>query len=201
MAAMDDKCPTIVSFLEQIFGQVTRRPVVVAVSGGQGSGKTTLVKNLAAVLHSEPHNLNVVVFSIDDLYLAYEQQRSLAKVYPENPLVQVRGEPGTHDVELGQSVLNSLLSQRPTKIPFYDKSCHSGAGDRTHVDAWALVEPPFDVVLFEGWCVGFRSLEASEVEKTWRSARDDSSSVIGRHRLEDLLSINQNLQSYDILTK
>lgn len=43
-------------------------------------------------------------------------------------------------------------------IPFprYDKSKFQGRGDRADQSTWPQVEAPLDIVLFEGWMLGFR---------------------------------------------
>ena len=69
-------------------------PLLVVVAGPNGSGKTTLVRALAARLREE-EGLETLVCSIDDFYLTHADQRALAAAHPDNPLVQVRGEPGT----------------------------------------------------------------------------------------------------------
>ena len=40
----------------------------------------------------------------------------------------------------------------------YDKSAFSGQGDRADPSTWPHVEAPVDVVLFEGWMLGFAAL-------------------------------------------
>ncbi|CAI7811161.1 unnamed protein product, partial [Closterium sp. NIES-54] len=39
-------------------------------------------------------------------------------------------------------------------------SAFSGRGDRSPEAGWAAVEGPVDVVLFEGWMLGFHALPA-----------------------------------------
>lgn len=48
------------------------------------------------------------------------------------------------------------------KIPRYNKSAFGGAGDRAAPDQWQSVELPVQVVLFEGWMLGFRPVGESE---------------------------------------
>jgi D-glycerate 3-kinase len=73
-------------------------------------------------LSSPSSSLLVVAFSIDDIYLAHEPLVALGKANPDNKLLQHRGEPGTHDVELELKTFESLLVGKPTLIPVYDKS-------------------------------------------------------------------------------
>jgi len=45
-------------------------------------------------------------------------------------------------------------------VPRYDKSAFGGAGDRAPEDTWPAVAGPLDVVLFEGWMLGFSPVGA-----------------------------------------
>lgn len=51
-----------------------------------------------------------------------------------------------------------MCCRGPVKLPRYNKSAYNGAGDRAHPAAWPEVQPPVDVVLFEGWMLGFRAV-------------------------------------------
>jgi D-glycerate 3-kinase len=130
------------------------KPLFVCINGPQGSGKTTLVNNLIKQLTCAPSNLTVASFSLDDVYLTFLQQSKLAT--SKNPLIEYRGNPGTHDLQLCFNTLNKLEANRGTVlIPSYDKSMQCGRGDRCPVEKWHTTTAPWDVVLFEGWCNGF----------------------------------------------
>ena len=88
--------------------QRSEPPFIVGLNGVQGVGKTTLVRALAARLREE-EDLETLVCSIDDFYLTHADQRALAAAHPDNPLVQVRGEPGTFSF--------SPFQQTPPKLP------------------------------------------------------------------------------------
>lgn len=147
------------------------KPLFVAVQGPQGSGKTYLSAQLRNYLTSHPHNLRAALLSIDDLYLPHSKLVELAQSQPPNPLWQGRGPPGTHDVELGVGVLSSLKDGvQDVEIPRFDKSLHDGQGDRLPMDGSGVVikqPPPMDVVILEGWCVGFHPITQSELENRW----------------------------------
>jgi D-glycerate 3-kinase len=51
-------------------------------------------------------------------------------------------------------------------------------------------------VIFEGWCVGFRPLDAATVEAKWKGA----SRTLHNHKLEHLLFVNSCLHDYNTLT-
>lgn len=126
-------------------------PLTVGIQGPQGSGKSTLVALLEAVLR-DAGGLRVARLSIDDLYLTREERAHLARTV--HPLFMTRGVPGTHDVDLGARVLASLTQAGTTAVPRFDK----GQDDRLPEDAWPVVEGPCDVVLFEGLWVGLPPL-------------------------------------------
>lgn len=123
---------------------VDKQPVLIGINGAQGSGKTTLCRFLRVLLVE--HNLRSVTVSLDDLYLTRAERRALAA--DVHPLFATRGVPGTHDIALGEAILDDLLAGRTAALPRFDKA----ADDRAEMRR--LVEPPIDVVLLEGWCVG-----------------------------------------------
>jgi D-glycerate 3-kinase len=121
---------------------------VVGICGPQGSGKSTTVRVVAALL--EARGLKAAALSLDDLYLPRADREALAR--DVHPLLRTRGVPGTHDVALGLAVLDGLAGEGETALPRFEKA----SDDRARVDAWPRVDGPVDVVLFEGWCVGAR---------------------------------------------
>ncbi|OAA81375.1 Signal recognition particle, SRP54 subunit, GTPase [Akanthomyces lecanii RCEF 1005] len=207
---VDDKAPICVPFiLEHLAshrarhakadgGQHSAPPLAVGLNGIQGAGKTTLVAALTLALKDE--GVHAVVCSIDDFYLNHGDQTALATQHPDNALVQHRGEPGTHDVALAIQVFTQLMQGQPTKLPQYDKAAFQGQGDRLPESAWLPVnqpgQPRIDVLMLEGWSVGFRPLSDGEVERRWKA----SSRTLQSHKLEHLFFVNQNLRAYDALT-
>lgn len=83
-------------------------PLFVAIQGPQGVGKTTLVKALISRLSSPPYSYHIVGFSIDDLYYGHDELQKLGAENEGNSLLQGRGLPGTHDVELGAIIFKKL---------------------------------------------------------------------------------------------
>lgn len=151
------------------------------------------------------------MLSIDDFYLSHEDQLRLAAAHPDDPLVQHRGQPSTHDLDLAASVLASLRARRETRIPSYDKSAFDGQGDRVPECKWVTVngngQTPIDVVILEGWCLGFRALDEAHLTAYWTKAmeaRDEDPGYRGRlgyNRLEDVRFVNDALKEYDVITK
>ncbi|HEX7025725.1 MAG TPA: hypothetical protein VF268_00645 [Gammaproteobacteria bacterium] len=125
-------------------------PLVLGINGAQGTGKSTAARILKVLLE-RGFGRHVCAISIDDLYLTREARGELA--INVHPLLATRGVPGTHNVNLGLRVLESLQKAGPhseTVIPRFDK-----AHDQPFpcADQEIFVGHP-DFILFEGWCVG-----------------------------------------------
>lgn len=162
------------------------------------------------MFNSEPYNLNTLILSIDDLYLPRSQLLQLARTHPNNPLLQHRGLPGTHDIDLALTIFSALRCGDYTRIPRFDKSAYSGQGDRMNESSWTEVnrkgERSIELVIVEGWCTGFKPLLTHELEKKWREAviqmeSDSYDGRIGYLKLADVQLINDNLSKYEQLTK
>ena len=120
------------------------RPLIVGINGAQGSGKSTLCKFLEVLLVE--HNQRGVTVSLDDLYLTRAERIEAAADH--HPLFATRGVPGTHDIALGETILDALQARRPVALPRFDKAVDDRSPDA------AAIETPIDVILLEGWCVG-----------------------------------------------
>ena len=215
----DDKSPHVIPFILSLLSTHQQAhpnpsqtpPFFIGLNGVQGAGKTVLVSSLKRTLSSPPHNLPTVVFSLDDFYLTHNDQLALAKANPDNPLLQHRGQPGTHDIPLALEVFKDLKEGKRTSIPAYDKACFEGQGDRLPMSEWEVVNEdlskPIKVVLFEGWCVGFRPLSSTALREKWQDAHDAASTQgdgykgrLGRNSLQSVATINRALHAYDRLT-
>ena len=118
----------------------------IGIQGIQGCGKTTTCARVAERLASI--GVRCATLSIDDFYLPRE---ALGE--------RVRGPPGTHDVRLLWSALARLRAgETDVEVPIYDKSVDGGRGDRTS-ETRSLGAT--QVVLLEGWCLGFAPTGAS----------------------------------------
>src|SRR5688572_3692030 len=98
--------------------RLTDHLMLVGLCGAQGSGKTTAATALVELLARE--NLPAIALSIDDFYLPRATRAELAQHV--HPLLQTRGVPGTHDVELALATIESLAGEEATPVPVFDKA-------------------------------------------------------------------------------
>jgi D-glycerate 3-kinase len=156
-----------------------RGPLIVGICGSQGSGKSTVCKQVAARFGGA--GLEVATLSLDDLYLPLAARVKLGELV--HPLLRTRGVPGTHDTKLGIHTLHDLAQGKDVRLPRFDKA----RDDRHPVEAWDTITGSVDLVLFEGWCVGAKpqglealtqpinALEANEdVDGRWRRYVNDA---------------------------
>ena len=149
--------------VEQV-GRAARRPLVVGLQAPQGAGKTTIGTRLLAALPEL--GFRGASVSVDDFYLTRAEQLALAAAHLGNPYLEHRGYPGTHDVDLGErtlAALRDLGAGRSTRVPVYDKSQHGGRGDRAPESDWRDVTGPLDLVIVEGWMLGFEPVPESQL--------------------------------------
>jgi D-glycerate 3-kinase len=140
--------------------QQISRPFIQGILGGQGTGKTTLATVCCLILAKLGYQ--TLSLSLDDLYKTYAERQRLQA---EDSRLIWRGPPGTHDVELGIELLDQLRQPHLHQfiwVPRFDKSAWNGAGDRTTPEAVQDI----DIVLFEGWFVGVRPIDARVFDKT-----------------------------------
>ena len=135
--------------LERCLGDkaAPRRPVL-ALNGPVGAGKTSLGRALERL--AAQAGLRLLVASIDDLYLPAEQRR---QVLAGNPFSVSRVPPGSHDLPLLLTALQSWRAGDPLRLPRFDKTLAGGEGDRS---GWR--EQPSDALVIEGWLMGCRAL-------------------------------------------
>ncbi len=137
-----------------------KKPMIIGLSGSQGSGKSTISQILKIILNSN-YKLNVVSFSLDDFYKTAFERKKMSKFI--HPLFMTRGVPGTHDVKWLYNVLRSLLKKKfkAVAIPKFDKSID----DRFSRKQWQLIKKKPDIIIFEGWCVGAKPQSLKELRK------------------------------------
>jgi len=131
---------------------------ILGINGAQGSGKSTWAALLALICRHR-FGWNVATLSLDDLYLRSGERQRLAREV--HPLLVTRGVPGTHDVQLGLDTITALRhagSDDEIRLPRFDKA-HD---EPVPPESRQVVSGPFDLLIFEGWCLG--ALPQSDAE-------------------------------------
>lgn len=171
----------------------------MGLQGPQGCGKSTVA---AAVIEAlGERGVRAATVSIDDFYLTRAEQLALSARHPDNPYLLYRGYPGTHDVALGAATIDALKALGPgdeLAIPTYDKSAHGGRGDRAPRDRWRRVRGPLDVIVVEGWMLGFSAASPEALEPALRMPNDALRAYVDWHRRLDAF-VSLRAPSLDII--
>ncbi len=129
-----------------------KKPFILGISGGQGSGKTT-ISSIISIILNKYFKLNVFKISIDDFYKTRKKRLELSKKV--HPLLMVRGVPGTHDINVMLDFFKRTKEKKfkSIKVPRFNKA----TDDRYNKKLWYSVKRRPDVIIFEGWCVGAKA--------------------------------------------
>ena len=137
-----------------------KKPLIIGISGGQGTGKTTITSIVTLILRKY-FKLNIFKVSIDDFYKTRNERRNLS--LSKHSLLMTRGVPGTHDYKMILNFFKKVKSKnfKSIKVPKFDKSID----DRCKSRLWYKVKSKPDIVILEGWCVGAKSQNSSDMRK------------------------------------
>lgn len=178
------------------YRQQLGHPFIQGILGVQGTGKSTLAAILRLILkHLGYHAL---CLSLDDLYKTYAERLSLTE---KDPRLIWRGPPGTHDIQLGLTVLDRLRHPKQIaaiEVPRFDKSAWGGAGDRTQPE----VVEGVDIVLFEGWFIGVRPISPAAFDTAPAPILTAADRLFARDmniRLQDYLPLWEKLDRLIVL--
>lgn len=144
----------------------SKSPLLVGLSGCQGSGKSTLVDAMAQVLE-DTHGVKTTVLSLDDFYLTRAERECLAQRL--HPLFATRGVPGTHDIGLLRHTVTALQNGEAAELPVFDKA----TDERTNMVHISQGGAPSEIVLLEGWCVGIPPQPTEALEHPINSTEAD----------------------------
>jgi len=114
-------------------------PRLFAISGPVGAGKSTVASAVSRSLANV--GMRAVALSLDDFYLSRPER--------ERRGIAWRAAPGSHDIDLMVQTLAAIQNgSQPLCLPRFDPSRDDRSTDE------CLEEPP-DVVLFDGWIIGY----------------------------------------------
>ena len=136
------------------------KTLILGLSGGQGSGKTTITSIISTIL-KKYFNKKIFVISIDDFYKTIKERYKLSQNIHQ--LLQTRGVPGTHDVKIILNFFRKLNTNnfKSISLPKFDKSID----DRFKKNKWYKLKKKPDIVILEGWCVGARPQKNKQLIK------------------------------------
>ena len=162
-----------------------KKPFIVGLGGGQGTGKTTIASIISIVL-KKYFKLNVFKISIDDFYKTKKERILLSKKV--HPSLITRGVPGTHDVSSMFSFFKRVKSKnfRALKLPKFNKAID----DRYNKKLWHSIKKKPDIIIFEGWCVGARAEKNNSLKKAINSLeRNNDKKLIWRKFVNQQLKL------------
>lgn len=110
----------------------TPSPIIIAIAGGSGCGKTTLARIITEELFPQSSLLSLDQYYSDLSHLSVEERK---EVNFDHPDILQFSEAAEH--------IDSLLAGSRTSTPDYDFSVHN----RTEKDIWIEPQP---VIVFEG---------------------------------------------------
>ena len=121
-----------------------KKPFIVGLAGGQGTGKTTISSIIKIVLEKY-FKLEVFKISIDDFYKTREERYRLSKKI--HPMLMTRGVPGTHDVQMMLDFFkkSKIKKFKNIMLPNFNKSID----DRFNKKKWYKIKRRPDVIIFE----------------------------------------------------
>ena len=136
------------------------KTLFLGLSGGQGSGKTTVTGILKIIL-KKFFKREIQVSSIDDFYKTLKDRNHMS--YKIHNLFKTRGVPGTHDINLLKKFLYNLkkIDLKKFKSPKFDKSID----DRFKKKYWNNIKRKPEIVILEGWCIGAKPQSNTLIKK------------------------------------
>ena len=110
------------------------KPVVIGITGGSGSGKTTIAQKIVAQMQENEH---VLIMTQDSYYkdntgIPMSERRNINYDHPD-----------AFDVPLLRKQLKDLLNYRSVEMPVYDFKEHTRSQKTIHTE-------PADIIILEG---------------------------------------------------
>tara|TARA_Y100000996_G_C22557117_1_gene655872 strand:- start:3404 stop:4252 length:849 start_codon:yes stop_codon:yes gene_type:complete len=157
----------------------------VMIAGAQGSGKSTF-SELTKLFFDKFYKKKVVIISLDDFYHSLSFRIKLSK--KTHPLFQVRGVPGTHDLELIKKKFLEIEQKRfPIYLPLFDKVKDKRKKNYKRINQC-------DLLILEGWCVGAKPLQNKYLKKNVNLLEEKEDP-----KFEWRLAYNEKLKRYQKL--
>ena len=115
------------------------KPVIIGIAGGSGSGKTTIVHEIADRINDDDH---IMIMTPDSYYkdntdLPMSERKKINYDHPD-----------AFDMPLLEAQLNQLLHRKSIEMPTYDFTAHTRSDETIHIE-------PADIIILEGILVLF----------------------------------------------
>ena len=169
-----------------------KKPYLVGLAGGQGTGKTT-ISSIIKIILEKYFKLKVFKISIDDFYKTRKERIDLSKKI--HPMLMTRGVPGTHDIKMMLNFFKNtkVKSFKKMKLPNFNKA----VDDRSPKKNWHNINEQPDIIIFEGWCVGAKAELNETLKKPINSLEktDDQNLIWRKHVNEQLKKKYKKLYS------
>lgn len=114
--------------------QTNKRPIIIGIAGGSGSGKTTIAHEIYETLHQNDHILIVT----QDSYYKNNDHLPMSERQKIN-----YDHPDAFDMPLLIEQLSQLMNRQSIEMPVYDFTAHTRSKETIHTE-------PADIILLEG---------------------------------------------------
>lgn len=115
------------------------KPVIIGITGGSGSGKTTIAHKIAEEFDD---NDRITIITQDSYY------KDNTGIPMEERMKINYDHPNAFDMPLLEKQLGQLLNRQSIEMPTYDFTAHTRSNETVHVE-------PADIIILEGILVLF----------------------------------------------
>lgn len=111
-----------------------KRPIVIGIAGGSGSGKTTIAHEVARLINDDHHIITLTQDSYykDNTGIPMSERKKINYDHPD-----------AFDMPLLVAQINQLMHRKAVEMPVYDFTEHTRSSKTIHVE-------PADIIILEG---------------------------------------------------
>lgn len=111
-----------------------KRPIVIGIAGGSGSGKTTIAHEVARLINDDDHIITLTQDSYykDNTGIPMSERKKINYDHPD-----------AFDMPLLVAQINQLMHRKSVEMPVYDFTEHTRSSKTIHVE-------PADIIILEG---------------------------------------------------
>ena len=111
-----------------------KRPIVIGIAGGSGSGKTTIAHEVARLINDDDHIITLTQDSYykDNTGIPMSERKKINYDHPD-----------AFDMPLLVAQINQLMHRKAVEMPVYDFTEHTRSSQTIHVE-------PADIIILEG---------------------------------------------------